>query len=43
MSDLLLGRNAIITGANQGLGLAIARAYLEQGAHIVMCARDEER
>jgi NAD(P)-dependent dehydrogenase (short-subunit alcohol dehydrogenase family) len=40
ISDLLLGRNAIITGANQGLGFAIARAYLEQGANIVICARD---
>jgi NAD(P)-dependent dehydrogenase (short-subunit alcohol dehydrogenase family) len=43
MSDLLLGRNAIITGANQGLGLAIARAYLEQGANILICARDEQK
>ena len=43
MSDLLLGRNAIITGANQGLGFAIARAYLEQGANILICARDERR
>jgi len=36
MSDLLFGRNAIITGANQGLGLAIARAYLEHGANILV-------
>ena len=43
MSDLLVGRSAIITGANQGLGFAIARAYIEQGASILMCARDEER
>jgi len=43
MSDLLLGRNAIITGANQGLGLAIARAYLEHGANILVCARDERK
>ncbi len=43
MSDLLVGRNAIITGANQGLGLAIARAYIEQGANILICARDIQK
>ncbi len=41
MSDFLLGRNAIITGANQGLGIAISRAFIEQGANILICARDE--
>jgi NAD(P)-dependent dehydrogenase (short-subunit alcohol dehydrogenase family) len=37
---VLTGRSALITGANQGLGLAIARAYVEAGAGVVMCARD---
>lgn len=36
----LAGRTAIITGANQGFGLAIARAYVEAGASVFMCARD---
>jgi len=36
----LAGRAALITGANQGLGLAIARAFVEAGAGVVMCARD---
>ena len=36
----LAGRSALITGANQGFGLAIARAYVEAGAGVVMCARD---
>jgi NAD(P)-dependent dehydrogenase (short-subunit alcohol dehydrogenase family) len=40
MNYSLEGRAAIITGANQGLGLAIARAYLEEGADIFICARD---
>jgi NAD(P)-dependent dehydrogenase (short-subunit alcohol dehydrogenase family) len=40
MSDVLRGRAAIITGANQGLGLAIARAYVEAGASVLLCARD---
>ena len=36
----LAGRVAIITGANQGLGLAIARRYAEEGACLAICARD---
>ena len=40
MSQPLTGRNAIITGANQGLGLAIAHAYVAAGASVLLCARD---
>ena len=40
MTYSLEGRNAIITGANQGLGLAIARAYMTAGASVLLCARD---
>lgn len=36
----LQGRNALITGASQGLGLAIARAYVKAGASAMICARD---
>ena len=39
MTQPLAGRAALITGANQGLGLAIARAYVEAGASVFMCAR----
>jgi len=39
---LLAGRNAVITGANQGLGLAIANAYVAAGASVLICARGEE-
>ena len=39
----LEGRTALITGANQGLGLAIARAYVTAGASVFMCARDAAR
>jgi len=42
MTRTLDGRAAVITGANQGLGLAIARAYVEAGASVLMCARDED-
>lgn len=41
MTYSLDGRAAIITGANQGLGLAIAQAYVMAGADILICARHE--
>jgi len=41
MTQTLAGRNAVITGANQGLGLAIAEAYVAAGASVLLCARDE--
>lgn len=37
----LSGRNAIITGASQGLGKAIAEHFLREGANVVLCARSE--
>jgi NAD(P)-dependent dehydrogenase (short-subunit alcohol dehydrogenase family) len=36
----LEGRVALVTGASQGLGLEIARAYVAAGASVMMCARD---
>jgi NAD(P)-dependent dehydrogenase (short-subunit alcohol dehydrogenase family) len=35
----LTGRSAVITGANQGLGLAIAQAFLDSGANVLIMAR----
>jgi NAD(P)-dependent dehydrogenase (short-subunit alcohol dehydrogenase family) len=40
MSFTLNGKVAIITGANQGLGLEISRKYVKAGASLVMCARN---
>src|SRR3954468_11262651 len=37
----LAGRAALITGASQGLGRAIAAAYLRAGASIAIRARDQ--
>jgi 3-oxoacyl-[acyl-carrier protein] reductase len=39
----LFGRNAIITGASQGLGLEIARHFVREGAGVALCARDATR
>jgi len=41
MTGVLLGRLAIITGANQGLGLEIARKYVLAGADVMLCARNK--
>ena len=38
----LAGKRAIITGSSQGFGLAAAKSFVEEGAHIAMCARGEE-
>ncbi len=39
----LHGRSAIITGANQGLGLAIAHRFVESGANVLLVARGAEQ
>lgn len=43
MSFSLVNRAALITGANQGLGKAIARAFVLAGANVFLCARDESK
>ena len=41
MSEALAGRSALITGASHGLGLEIARAYLDAGVTgLCVCGRD---
>jgi NAD(P)-dependent dehydrogenase (short-subunit alcohol dehydrogenase family) len=39
----LSGLNAVITGANQGLGLSIAQHYVREGANLAICARDAQK
>ncbi len=41
MKNVLVGCAAIITGANQGLGAVIARSFVQAGASVMLCARDE--
>ena len=36
---MLEGKVAVVTGASQGIGLALARAFAREGASIVMSAR----
>ena len=33
------GKRAVITGASQGLGFAMAEAFLKEGASVTICAR----
>ena len=37
----LEGRVALVTGASRGLGWAIAEAFAEHGAHVVLSSRDQ--
>ncbi len=37
------GQVCVITGANQGIGKAIAQAFAAEGAKLALCARNMEK
>ena len=39
----LRGKYALVTGGSHGIGLATATALAEEGCHVAICARDQER
>ena len=39
----LAGARAVVTGGSQGIGLAVARGLVMEGARVAIVARDEER
>ncbi len=43
MSFSIAGKTAIVTGAANGVGLAIARHFVEHGANVVLADMDEDR
>jgi len=40
--ETIEGKHAVVTGASRGIGLAIARGLLEQGARVTLMARSAE-
>ncbi len=36
------GKRVVVTGASKGIGKSIAHAFLQEGARVMICARDAE-
>ena len=42
-SKYFLNKTIIITGANQGIGLEIAKSFYAKGSNIILCARNKKK
>lgn len=42
-SDKLKGKRIVVTGGTGGLGLAMAKRFVAEGAHVLIAARDEKK
>ncbi|WP_449124803.1 SDR family NAD(P)-dependent oxidoreductase, partial [Pseudomonas viridiflava] len=40
---ILQGKRALITGGSSGIGYAIAKSFVKNGASIVICGRNSKR
>ncbi|WP_440895643.1 SDR family oxidoreductase [Amphibacillus sp. Q70] len=43
MKEQLTGKTAIVTGASSGIGTAIAKELIKEGANVILAARNEKR
>ncbi|MCX4580831.1 SDR family oxidoreductase [Streptomyces sp. NBC_01571] len=42
MTEVLAGKVAVVTGANSGIGLATARRFATEGAHVIITGRRQD-
>ena len=42
-NNYFLNKTIIITGANQGIGLEIAKYFYLKGSNLILCARNKKK
>ena len=42
-SSRFIGKHVLVTGGSSGIGFAVAKAFLLEGANVLICARDRAR
>ena len=43
MSEVVKGKNIMITGATSGIGLELVKSFSSKGANIIMLGKDEDK